>query len=310
MSPLGFPSIVPQFSAQLASPASNMTRFANRGDSTVFEEKFDGIRAMVVFQPNHTIEVRNRHGENKLRGNKNPWLIDALTAWADQTPELWFGTCLDGELVADTWNQTMHQLAHGGDGLRFVVFDLPFCFGEDIRTERWSDRRMALVKLFESRPVEMIDDDPAKERITVSQLLHYSDALASQIWERGGEGVIAKDAAARYEPGGRHFWFKIKQVQTADAWICGFTKGGGKYADTIGAVKLCQFKDGKETVVTQISGMTDKQRRSFSDADLGRVVEFEYHQRTAGSYRHPRWLTWRDDKSKDECLWEATEPNE
>lgn len=301
---------VPKFSAMLASPSRGMEQFApgHKYGNLIFEEKFDGIRAMLVFQPDGTIEFRNRHGEDKSRGSKNPWLMDELRLWGEMLPELWRGTVLDGEIVADTWNQTMHELAHGGSSLRFVVFDLPFHAGRDLRLWRLDNRKSELLTLLED--VKHQQGQPS-ERIVFSEEYRWREDLASEIWSRGGEGVIVKKAEGAYHSGGRNQMWKVKETQTADAWIGGFTRGNGKYRDTIGAVKLYQMRDGKPAYVTQISGMTDKVRRGFSETGLmawnGKVVEFEYHQRTKDSYRHPRWGRIRDDKRPEDCIWEATE---
>ena len=285
-----------RFEAQLAGGAKN--GIADFADATAWaiEAKLDGIRALIEFD-GERVSILNRRGENKGRGAKNAWLIQPLQDLATLVPELTIGTVLDGELVADTWNQTMEELARNGDHLRYVVFDLPVLMGRDLRHESWQTRRQLLEKLAELFP----------ERIVLSPLLPYSADLAEQMWAAGGEGLVIKKRTSPYECGGRKFWFKIKEVHTAEAWICGFEPGKGKYANTVGAVKLCQMRDGKPTEITQISGMDDATRYALSPADIGRVVEFKYHQRTADNYRHPRWLRWRDDKQQSECTWEATE---
>jgi ATP-dependent DNA ligase len=65
----------------------------------------------------------------------------------NKLPILWEGTILDGELIADRFAMTMSAL-HGSrryrDRLRFVVFDVPYLAGVDLRRLSWQDRRERL----------------------------------------------------------------------------------------------------------------------------------------------------------------------
>lgn len=297
--------IIPKFSAQLASPTSDASRAIEDPERWVVEEKFDGIRALAAFDE-LGLEIRNRHGENKGRLANAPHIEEALLAWAEANPANWNGTVLDGELVADTWNATMHLLGSAGKkdgqegGLKFIVFDMPYWSGVDLRNTTFAFRRATLERAF---------GDHAEDPLLISELLVPRLDLVSDLFAKGAEGVMLKDRKAVYESGGRKSWFKVKQVQTADAFIVGYTAGQGKYADTIGAIKLGQYKAGEVKTVTQISGMDDKTRYAVGNdraGFLGRVVEVEFQEKTASSYRHPRFLRFREDKVASECTWEAS----
>lgn len=291
---------VPQTTAQLAHGAPSLKQFLASPERWVAEEKLDGIRALVRIESG-SVTVTNRHGQDKGRGLKNSWLSSLLLEMFEPVwPLLEQGTILDGELVADTWNQTMHQLARNGPGLRFVVFDLPFVYGQDVRDQPWSRRRAMLEQLFAKGKSDI-------ERITLSPLMELKEELIDEIWNRGGEGVMIKDRQSPYLSGGREGWFKIKEVCTADAVVLGYRAGQGKYSDTVGAIQLGQYRNGQLIEVAFISGMDDKTRRALGPDDIGRVIEFKYHQRTIDRYRHPRFLRWRDDKGATDCVWEATE---
>lgn len=296
---------VPAFSAQLASPTGSVERALTDPERWVVEEKFDGIRALVTFDESG-LEIRNRHGDNKGRLTNAPHIERALREWAHARPKVWEGTVVDGELVADTWNATMHLLGSAGKvqgdagGLKFIAFDMPFFEGADHRGMPLAWRQGLLHGSFGE-----IVSDP----LLVSQLLAPTPGMVEEIFAKGAEGVMLKDRTAVYESGGRKSWFKIKQVRTADAFIVGYTAGQGKYADTIGAIKLGQYRDGAVKTVTQISGMNDETRYAVGNdraGHLGRVIEFEFQEQTAASYRHPRFLRWRLDKQPTECTWEAS----
>ena len=73
-----------------------------------------------------------------------------------------------------------------------------------------------------------------------------------------------------------------------------------------GALILGQYRAGQLVEITRVSGMSDAERARLSDADLGRVVEFAFQDRTADSYRHPRFVRLRDDKVATDCRWESS----
>lgn len=298
---------IPPFEAQLAGqrgefPTSNLDDYA-------FEEKMDGMRGLAVFdtdeQGNPRLALWNRHGENKGRLAAQTVLREELEAMGQAIPKLYEGTVLDGELIADSWNATMHLAAmsgvHDGDGrLNFIVFDLVYVMGKSLKDQPWTTRRSLLEKVLAPFTTDT-------SMLMLSKLLPPEKSELQRIWDNGGEGVIIKRKDAPYEPGGRHYWQKLKLIETAEAVITGYTPGQGKYLDTIGAVELSQYVNGKLQKVTQVSGMTDEVRRSLTSADIGQVIEFEHYGKTVNtSYRHPQWKRFRPDKVAEDCTWEAS----
>jgi ATP-dependent DNA ligase len=110
------------------------------------EPKVDGVRGLLAFLPDGTMETRNRRGIRRdwLRGDS---FETGLRRLAQRLPILWEGTVLDGELIASRFAGTMAAL-HGSrryrDKLRFVAFDVPYLAGADLRTIPWQDRRERL----------------------------------------------------------------------------------------------------------------------------------------------------------------------
>lgn len=299
--------IIPPFEAQLAGqngkfPTSNLDEYA-------FEEKMDGLRGLVVFetdeQGNKLLTLRNRHYEDKGRLNAQTVLREELENMGRAIPKLYEGTVLDGEIIADSWNSTMHLAAmsgvHDGDGrLNFVVFDLVYLMGKNLKDQPWSTRRTLLEKV-------LSPFTNATSMLLLSALLPPTEAELQRIWSEGGEGIIIKRRDATYEPGGRHYWSKMKFEATAEAVILDYTPGQGKYSDTIGAVILGQYVNGKMQKVTQVSGMTDEVRRSLTDDNIGDVIEFLHFGKTVNtSYRHPQFKRPRPDKSPEDCTWESS----
>jgi hypothetical protein len=95
------------------------------------ERKVDGVRGLVTFAPDGTLTTRNRRGEVRGWLRQQPLAVE-LRALGRRLPMLHDGTVLDGELVADRFAGTMAALMGSrthGDGLQFVVFDVPILAG-------------------------------------------------------------------------------------------------------------------------------------------------------------------------------------
>jgi hypothetical protein len=110
------------------------------------EPKVAGVRGLLAFLPDGTTEKGNRSRihRDRLRGDG---FEVGLRRLAQLLPVLWDGTVLDGELIASRFAGTMAAL-HGSrrrrDALPFVVFDVPFLAGVDLRPLSWHDRRERL----------------------------------------------------------------------------------------------------------------------------------------------------------------------
>lgn len=284
-----------RFPAQLAGENGNLAVALAAPDKYVMEEKFDGFRALLALLPGGRIEIRNRYGE--VKGRQGPHIVAALTALAQRHPALYQGTIFDGEIAAATWNQTMKLLASGGAGNIFHVFDLPVLAGVDLRP---LPLRARLAKLD-----PLLAQLPSGGAVQPTPRSLPRAGLVEAIWQAGGEGIIIKRLDAPYIPGDRSAWTKIKQTQTDEAVITGFERGHGKYAATVGAVILSQYRHGALVEVCRVSGMRDEVRRALDASWIGTVVEFAFQIRTAGSYRHPRWLRPRPDKKAADCHWKG-----
>ena len=125
--------------------------------------------------------------------------------------------------------------------------------------------------------------------------------FAEKVWENGGEGVILKRSNAVYSPEKRNSdLMKIKEELTLDLEVVGRIGGQGKYANTLGALKV-RDKAGN---IHKVSGMTDEQRDLWykdKEAIVGKVVEVKAMKRLKdGSLREPRFKSIRFDKSVSE----------
>jgi len=138
-------------------------------------------------------------------------------------------------------------------------------------------------------------------------------ALYDRIMNGKGEGIMFKNSTGSYVEGGRPIgnWFKLKKSITVDCIIVGFTRGEGKYNNSIGAVRFGQFINGKLTEIGQASGMTDALRDQFAanpDAYIGRVITIKGQERLkSGAIRHCQWSGFNIQKQPQDCVWYPNE---
>jgi bifunctional non-homologous end joining protein LigD len=194
------PAVLPQLVGNsgfraLATAIDDPTRYA-------IEPKVDGVRGLITYQPDGSIEARNRGG--KLRDwFRDPVFRDGLARLAQRLPLIRRGTVLDGELTAGRFSATMAAIygsrTHAA-ALRLVVFDVPFLAGVDLRDEPWEARRERLELLARAfdYPFEL------------SPVVEPSQALAVDMQSGDLEGIVLKDRQSRYRGGSRAGWSKVK----------------------------------------------------------------------------------------------------
>lgn len=269
----------------------------------VMEPKLDGFRLQAIVTDKVSLFTRSQ----KSATGKMPAVEGALRM-------LPAGTILDGEAVfldpktgAADFNQTARIMGSGTDkavqkqriagNVSYVVFDLLFLAGEDIRDLPLYARRALLEQVVEALSCPLI---VATEQTTPTPEQHkfYTDFY--------GEGSVVKDRRAAYPSGRSKAMLKWKKCLDADVVVMGATEGKGKYTGMVGAIIYGQYKDGVLTERGQCSGVTDAQRRAFTDnLPLGTVMEITHNGVQAlGAFRHPQFNRIRTDKNAEDCTWE------
>jgi ATP-dependent DNA ligase len=273
----------PPIKPQLARPAKELPT----GEGWRFEPKWDGFRT-IVFRDGDDVHLQSRNGRPMNR--YFPEIIPQVLGLPDER------IVLDGELILvvdgiqefDLLGQRIHPAKSRVEMLAketpagFVAFDL-LATGDEVLMELPYTERRARLEAAVSGPVQltpMVED--------------AEDAGAA--WLTGNsEGVIAKQADAKYTPGERAGMRKIKRVRTADTVVMAFRLG--KEEGTVGSLILGLYdEDGKLRVVGHTSGFTAKQKREL----LGLLEPYRTWERGAGE--PSRW------KSDEELVWEGLRP--
>jgi ATP-dependent DNA ligase len=295
------------------------------GDEWVYEPKYDGFRAL-AFVDGEDLYLQSRGGRPLRR----------------YFPELEFPEgryVLDGELVIldgegreqfDALQNRLHpaesrvrMLAEETPAL-FRAFDLLALDRSKLLRKPFSERRAALEALIANAPGRKKSASGSVELTPLTKSAKRAEPLLLS-----GEGVIAKELGAIYEPGKRRGMVKVKRVRTIDCVIVGWRPG--KEDGTVGSLILGLYdKKGELHPIGHTSGLKAKEKRDLVktlkpyetgergsgdpsrwDADRELewfslrpelVVEITYDHTSGGRIRHgSKIVRWREDKKPKDC---------
>jgi DNA ligase-1 len=164
--------------------------------------------------------------------------------------------------------------------MRYLVFDLPTHPGP------FEERIKAL------RDVMRGSGPYAQQlaHIRCRGVAHMQQELA-RVNAAGGEGLMLRQPASRYEAGRSHTLLKVKTFHDAEAQVVAHQPGAGRHKGRLGAL-LCALPDGTEFCVG--TGFSDRQRES--PPPVGSTITFRYQELTdRGVPRFPSFVRVRAD---------------
>lgn len=193
------------------------------------------------------------------------------------------GCVIDGELVGDV----------------YWVFDLPYHEGESITTASpYQDRQEALERVFD----KWAPDERYFRLLPTAKTSIEKGQLAIDLLKAQAEGVMLKDVAGEYQPGGRvSTVLKAKYVKEVDVVVTK-VKASGKDNYTYSV-----HRDGK-LIDPDGDGIGRCSAIGKVDCRVGDVitVRFLYLAENDRLYQ-PRLVCKRDDKTAVECTWDQLE---
>ena len=279
-SPTNF-AIAPPIEPMLAKLAEELPTGA-----FLYEPKWDGFRA-IVFRGGSDVFIQSR--DSRPLDRYFPELHDAFLA---QMPQ---GSVVDGEIVIatphgldfDALQLRLHPAASRVAKLAtmtpaaFVAFDALAVGGRDLRAAPQDERRAMLEQA-------LADVEPP---IYVTPMTR-DPALASEWLSRfegaGLDGVIAKPAQGRYEPGKRAMT-KVKHARTAECVVAGFRWHKAGKGLLVGSLLLGLYD---EQGMLQHVGVTS----SFTMAMRKELALELAPLRTRALEAHP-WREWANAES-------------
>jgi DNA ligase-1 len=204
-----------------------------------------------------------------------PWFLEQLPT-----------APLDGELWTERkqFQRTISIVRRQdqGDGwraVRFVVFDAPAHdgpFEERLAWCRETLRDLGHVSVHEHVPCDGLE--------------HLRAELA-RVEALGGEGLMLRQPASRYEVGRSTTLLKVKSFHDAEARVVGYVAGAGRHKGRVGALDVA-LPDGTRFAVG--TGLSDAERSK--PPPIGAVITFRYQEFSeAGVPRFPTYVGVRDD---------------
>jgi bifunctional non-homologous end joining protein LigD len=209
-----------RYAPMLASLAEKLPT----GRGWLFEAKWDGYRTITYVV----------NGDAELRTRKDQDYTERFAAVAGAIPRaLRTSNCvLDGEVCAidENGRTSFSAMQKGGYPLVYYVFDLLELEGEPLIDLPFIERRERLEEILDRR----------NKTVQLSEAFEDGRALEQAALKQGLEGVMAKRAESRYEPGKRsRDWLKVKPgKQRQEFIIAGYTKGKGRREKRLGSLVL------------------------------------------------------------------------
>jgi bifunctional non-homologous end joining protein LigD len=213
------PFIAPQLCTSVERPPS--------GNDWIHEIKFDGYR----------VQMRVENGDVALKTRKGLDWTPKFSAIAKASRVL--PDCMvDGEIVAldhrgsPDFAGLQAALSDGKtDDLIFFAFDLLFLRGQDLRQQSLVDRKQALKGLIE----KAYGKDPTEIRY-VEHFESGGDAVLKSACRMSLEGIVSKQAVARYTSGRTDSWTKAKCRAGHEVVIGGWNSNGGQFRSLMAGV--------------------------------------------------------------------------
>ncbi|HEX7671475.1 MAG TPA: DNA ligase D, partial [Polyangiaceae bacterium] len=310
---------------------AQLVKEAPAGDGWLHEVKLDGYR-IIARRSGKNVALITRGGKDWTE--RMPVVRDAVLALPLPLPT---SVILDGEVVVlDSRGISNFQLLQNslGDGnanaLVYVVFDLLYLNGKDIRHVPLAQRKELLEKLLEG---EASDHIRLSEHVETSGAAFFAEACKRKL-----EGIVSKRASEPYRGGRGHGWVKTKCLGRQEFVIGGYTNPGGsrshlgallvgvpepkakgklRYAGKVGTGfterSLKELKSRLSRMAQATPSFTNPPRGAAARAahwvKPTLLAEIEFTEVTNdGLLRHPTFRGLREDKPAREVKMEKPAP--
>jgi len=291
----------------------------------VFELKWDGYRAIAQIERDGTVAIVSRNGNDFTQ--KFPEL-SALVEAFDERPVI-----VDGEICVldaagrpsfSALQERLDRFGRSGPKapITYVVFDLLYGNGRDLRNEPLEARKAALEGILTGRGPVMLGKHVAGSGTELFALAR----------ERGLEGIVAKKRTSTYQERRSRDWLKMKVLARQEFVIGGWTDARGSrkhfgallvgvydgddflYAGSVGtgfdekklaaiAAKLRPLE--RKTSAFKTKPKTDSPAHWVTPSLVAEVTFTEWTR--DGMLRHPVFVALRSDKDPREVVRERPE---
>jgi bifunctional non-homologous end joining protein LigD len=228
--------------AKLEPQLATLVEDAPQGEDWVYEVKFDGYRLLARVEKEKSgvrakLFTRNGHDWSA----KFPQIRKALEALPIDTGWLDGEVCVMNAKGVSSFSLLQQWLSDEGEGAKyeavFMLFDLPYFQGRDLREVALCDRKALLAAL--------LAQGGHQEVLRFSDHLDADGAGAqAQACKLGLEGLIGKRVDGAYINGRSRDWIKLKCRQRQEFVIAGYTPPQGARTG-FGSLLLAVHEEGK-----------------------------------------------------------------
>lgn len=273
-------------------------------ESMFAQPKYDGER-MIMHLDNGNVYCTSRR-QSKKTGRMNE--VQDTLPFDNLHVDLDY-TILDGECYSEDWSHIvgiLHSLPERAKALqketfvKYAVFDCLFYDGKDIRDLPYADRinyaRQVLAKLNDER-IHFVDCYHINTKDEAFEMMNM-------FIEQGFEGTVVKSLSRKYYD--KAASLKCKKFETIDCVVYDYQQGNGKYADTIGALKIGYYDKASDSIIhiSQVNCGSDAERDLWFNnwsTLKNSVIEVKCQEITKKSLRHPVYIRRRADKDYTMC---------
>jgi bifunctional non-homologous end joining protein LigD len=289
------------------------------GRDYAYELKYDGYR-IIAFKLGSSVRLISRRRQD--------WTSEfSVVAAALEQQLAEHDLVLDGEVVAldERGVPSFQRLQHRKPPLAYVLFDVLWADGRDVRGEPLEARRALLDELLPKL------EAPLARSTAVSG---EPQQLLSVACRSGFEGLIGKRVGSPYRPGRGLDWIKLKCQLRQEFVIAGYLPFTGSQNGIVGSLVLAlrerdtyvfagKVGTGFDSATRSALGKMLEQRVVKTSrvpgvprfgglvrfVELGPVAEVRFSEWTDGGHaRHPSFVGLRPDKRPEDCVREGTAP--
>jgi bifunctional non-homologous end joining protein LigD len=206
-----------------------------QGEGWIYEVKYDGYRMLtrVAGGKRGEVKLTSRNGRDWL--GKLPHIVAALKAAG--LPPCW----LDGEIIVPTrdgsdFQALQNALSGDSSSVLYMVFDVPFWDGHDLRNAPLSVRREVLLDVAAHLPAQ----GPVRLSEVVSE---EGESAYGEACRLGLEGLIGKRLDAPYTATRSASWIKLKCRPRQEFVIGGYSEPAGTRTG-LGSLLLGTYESG------------------------------------------------------------------
>ena len=193
-----------------------------------------------------------------------PYFIENLPKTVSLDGELWLGRkmfqdCVSIARCTDNGKNDMTRWRN----MKYMIFDAPSL---RCKFEERQDYLTDLVSQIKNSYIEVVEQTRCVDKSHMLEMLEKIESL-------GGEGIMLRQPESMYEGKRSSTLLKVKTFCDAEAVVIGYETGKGKYADSVGALKV-RNEEGKEFKLG--SGLTDQDR--LEPPPIGSKVTYRYQE--------------------------------